>query len=86
MTTWEYCWLHWSSHQVTYLTEEGERHEFPAYKDSAVAITRIGLAGWELVNVYHNMWYVKRERALSDLAEHDVAQADVTDADNRNRD
>ena len=62
MKGWEYCWLHWGTSEVTYLTEEGELLEFPAQKDPATAIANLGLVGWELVNVYHDMWYFKRPR------------------------
>ena len=61
MQTWEYCWLHWSSKEVTYLTVQGERKEFPAFKDSAVAVATLGQAGWELVSVYHDMLYFRRD-------------------------
>jgi hypothetical protein len=86
MTVWEYCWLHWSSHQVTYLTEAGERHEFPAYKDSAVAVARLGLAGWELVSVYHDMLYFKREKVSADAAVDDPAEDDDSDVPVYDRD
>jgi hypothetical protein len=60
--TWEYCWVHWSSAEIIYLTEEGELREFPALKDAATAIANLGLVGWELVNVDRDMWYFKREK------------------------
>jgi hypothetical protein len=51
MKTWEYCWLHWSTAQIAYMTGEGELQEVPAQKDPAAAVANLGLVGWELVNV-----------------------------------
>jgi hypothetical protein len=64
---WEYCWAHWSTGDVGYLTEEGELKEFPTFKNGAIAVANLGLVGWELVNVQHDMFYFKREK----LPEHD---------------
>ena len=62
MKTWEYCWLHWSTSQIAYLTEGGELQEFPVQKDPAIAVANLGLVGWELVNVEGSMGYFKREK------------------------
>ena len=64
MKTWEYCWLHWGTSEITYLTEEGELREFPAQTNPAIAVANLGLVGWELVNVEGRMWFFKREKPL----------------------
>jgi hypothetical protein len=46
-----------------HLPDRGRRlRELPAEKECATAIAYLGLAGWELVNVYHDMRYFKREK------------------------
>jgi hypothetical protein len=46
----------------------GERMEFPAHKDPAVAVASLGLAGWDLVNADGNMWYFKREKLPEEVS------------------
>lgn len=51
MTRWEYCWMHWSTGDIGYLTTDGERKEFPKQKHGAQAAAKLGREGWELVCV-----------------------------------